>query len=385
MNSDNDVLRTLAEARPRCLADLDLLDHDRQEDTLRAILSQPRGSAEPTGPNRPVRHLRLAVPIAAAVAALAAIGVSPLLRGTAEPNAPVEVASPQVILSAAANNVLNIGASTGRYWHVATRTHLVDVAGTDQDPYLATHDDGLEYWSSQTKGGDSWFVTGIDEKSAPLGPSDAAAWKRAGSPQPIIPARLAKLGERVTIAKPTIFHNMSGGYYAVFGGGNVSLQDLQTLPANFKALTDYLAVKFQRLRSSGTAFDGPKEQTAWMFDELRSLLVLPVSSQMRAAACQAIAALPGVRSLGRVTDPMGRVGSGVAMDEKGQTFDVPLEQQLIVDDHTGLPLSLQDVAKAQSKVNPEITVGTAVFGQTMTSIGMTDAEPAFPPDAIHEN
>ncbi|WP_327419947.1 hypothetical protein OG612_41265 [Streptomyces sp. NBC_01527] len=80
-------------------------------------------------------------------------------------------------------------------------------------------------------------------------------------------------------------------------------------------------------------------RSAWMLRQAADLITMPVKPGVRAAAYRVMADLPGVRVVGRVTDPLGRKGVGVEFPD---TYRTPLgstRQRLVVDPSTGAMLS----------------------------------------------
>jgi hypothetical protein len=68
------------------------------------------------------------------------------------------------------------------------------------------------------------------------------------------------------------------------------------------------------------------------------VLDLPAPAPVRAAAYQMLAALPGVASLGRVTDSLGRTGIAVAVTRRGDG-GTETQTRLIIDPATGRALA----------------------------------------------
>jgi hypothetical protein len=103
---------------------------------------------------------------------------------------------------------------------------------------------------------------------------------------------------------------------------------------------------------------------------------MPVKPAVRAAAYQVLAGLDGVRSLGEVTDPLGRKGQGIARTENWVTGT--FERQLIVDPETGVLLTDQIVAVHATETYAWAKPGTAIFWTSTTEASWTDKEPVKP-------
>jgi hypothetical protein len=91
-------------------------------------------------------------------------------------------------------------------------------------------------------------------------------------------------------------------------------------------------------------YDGAGEQSgqaAFLYHAGLALVVdLPVPGPVRAAAYRMLAELPGIASLGRVTDALGRSGMAVAYTRRGDGGTM-VQQRLIVDPATGRALGTE--------------------------------------------
>ncbi|MCM0673251.1 CU044_5270 family protein [Micromonospora phytophila] len=286
--SHRDSLLALADARPRSLdpsgppADPALImAHSRQESATRPA-------------RRPVRRLLLAGALpAVALAATGAILLNntsgpgtPVVQPTVSSPAPVDVPADASLLLVAAERSESAPATAGRYWVVraehgegARRLQdelwLAAVPGLPSASYVRSADGGS--WASQPMQGhtaDNNFLL-------------------AGSPRP---AR--------------------------------ELAALPTDPAKLKKklLTWYADTGAAEGRDEFLFYSGAA-----------IVLDLPVSPQVRAAAYRMLAAMPGVTSLGRVTDRLGRPGVAVAVTRQGDFAKA--QTRLIVDPATGQALA----------------------------------------------
>ena len=171
----------------------------------------------------------------------------------------------------------------------------------------------------------------------PASPADAAAWRRAGSPDhwkawyaPKVVSRQA--GPRQPAgAKPG---------QAPWG----SDASLPADPAKLRAI--FLAHPLPYSPSPDPTNDQEVATAA-----LR-VMSGPVSPAVRAAAYQVLASVPGIQMKPGVRDPGGHVGTAVWMSQPGQ----PILEWTIVDPATGNLLSYEDVAQRPIAGAPAGTV-----------------------------
>ncbi|GAB3963627.1 hypothetical protein GCM10029978_022130 [Actinoallomurus acanthiterrae] len=103
--------------------------------------------------------------------------------------------------------------------------------------------------------------------------------------------------------------------------------------------------------------------------------VTTCTPKVRAATYRMLAGLPAVRSLGHLTDPLGRPGVGVAMTEV-RSNGYTLERQLIIDPRTGLLLADQQIVirPGERWLKP----GWRVTYSARQDAGWTNTEPVLP-------
>jgi hypothetical protein len=137
----------------------------------------------------------------------------------------------------------------------------------------------------------------------------------------------------------------------VGGGPLLSAAGLRALPADPARLR---ALILRGFSPPGQVVN--KEE--YLFEMTPALLTLPVTPAVRAALYRMLAGLPGVRSLGPVTDAGGRAGVAVALSGRysgcgqesalhsgGGTEERPtfascvVEQRLVIDPASGMPLA----------------------------------------------
>jgi hypothetical protein len=131
----------------------------------------------------------------------------------------------------------------------------------------------------------------------------------------------------------------------------LSLRQLRALPADPAKLKALLLAGWQADDSGGGT------ATSYLFQSVPAVLEMPVTSAVRSALYKLLASLPGVQSMGTVTDVAGQQGVAVANTARysscGTQFDLtssgapfaPLfssctvQQVLIINPDDGMPLA----------------------------------------------
>jgi hypothetical protein len=190
-------------------------------------------------------------------------------------------------------------------------------------------------------------------------PADEAAWRRDGSP------RVWKdTGQSVGLEEPdgasdgwmlplsaargklTAMTAAYGSQPFNVGDKALSLKQLRALPADPARLKTLLMAGWPPSSGFGST-------TSHLFQTVPAVLEMPVTPAVRAALYTLLAGLPGVRSLGAVTDVAGQSGVAVAHTEKyrgcGQQItsgggwagfsSCTVQQILIIGPDDGMPLA----------------------------------------------
>jgi hypothetical protein len=300
-----DALAILTEARS---ADLDLANPTIRERIYQAAIST---STKP----RPRRHAQLRrflIP-ATSTAALAALVVAGLvvqpLRGTssqpgrASRSVQADDSASAVLLAAAAVVAKTTVASLGEYWHTSMQVYDV---GTTSD-----HSDAVDLsdWIARDPNGQSWY-----SMSSPKGHSLLVP---AGTPS-------------------------NDPYHTRFDVLDrfLSFDETQQLPADPPELEAYLLAI-----SPHHAGLPPVSVSDRLFEAAVDVADTPAPPTVRAAAFRLLAGLPGLTSLGPVTDPLGRTGVGIENSYSGDDTE-----ELIVDPGTGSLLALEDLSTVDGHV-----------------------------------
>jgi len=361
---------------------------------------------------------------AVAVVAWAAFGPAPGTAPGTEPAPPVHPRTAQLmtareILLAAAANVARAPA-TGRYWRVREINGITFPAGTKATPYDISLATSFDQWNPSSAGRKEWTIS-RQLGARPATPADTAAWRAAGSPtkwhsgQPGYRTDgwlagypfdwVNGLAASTTAAPPSAAWQVSDGTVGYVEGDEPGLNAAQfrrmpTLPWLVEARLRHYA----RLTPCGRHPVGPcatVDQLVWA--EALALLQDPVSAQVRSATFEVMAALPGIRLLGPMTDPLGRRGYGLAAGAEEQHYghfnptrvaiiDPRSGSLLATEDITPMPRTLQCLAFDTAVVNGRSVlkcVGSSYYGRSyqgqvddyiaVVSEGWTNASPALPP------
>jgi hypothetical protein len=301
------------------------------------------------GPRRRVRtRRRLVAAGAAAAVAVATLGGG---GGTVAPQPEESGTSAPSILLAAAEHAAK--EPSGRYWRVQTVDgQAYRVGGEGADGYTVLgYTSQWDRWTARSDADDDVLYV-RDLGARPLTAADTAAWKKAGS--------------------PTTMRVWSNDHWATlstvpgktFGVGPGTWEEERITPAAKKRAAEQRDEMCSRLRNHGkpvskercralkkvpgevvSVVDDPSEVREQMFPsavrarpldaagDLRAgftfLTRRPATPEVRAAAFRLLAGVPGVRTIGSVTDDRGRTGIGLAArgsmrEGSGTVFDYQL-------------------------------------------------------------
>ncbi|PWI15798.1 hypothetical protein DI272_17695 [Streptomyces sp. Act143] len=394
-----DIMQVLADARPDELDPARLTDPARQQRDLVRIVAGPTGgrAARRSLRFRPVGAVALAAVAASVVVSVGtfdrqapADGAAARPRTSTEAQAPGGVTDMRVdgrieLLSAAKK--AEASPAEGTYWQTTTLAQYVDVADMN-GRLFAVRTSSTENWSVGVRPGTkSLMVSGLDSETEPLAPADKAAWQAAGSPRTV----QLKVGQspsagshstpfKMGTGRPQVLRTNIGGKIYAVGPDNVSYQDLRALPTTTAGLRRHLEELY--VRDNG-ADGGASGRSAWMLRQAGNLVTMPVKPAVRAAAYRVMAGLPGVRVVGRVTDPLGREGVGVEFPGTYRTALGTTQQRLVIDASTGDMLSdelllVDPSAKAEAT---GLKAGTVVTYQATSRMGWSDHQITVPKNA----
>lgn len=369
-----DVMGLLAASRPASLQPPSM----RSAGTVAAAHAAASRPSEDCRADRipRARHARkwtivTACVVFTAVGATVAVLMSPVRGGTphvAPDAAPVRGAHARPAQPATAREILLTAAAhvasapvTARYWRVREIGGITFPGGTKADPYDISLATSLDQWNPSSAGRKEWVIS-RRLGARPATPADAAAWRVAGSPatwrsgQPAYrsDASLAgypldwygRLAATAAASPRSATWQVSDGTVGYVEGDEPGLTAAQFRrmpgrPAPVRAMLRHYA-RLTWCVKHAAAGCSTVDQIVWA--EAVSLLQDPVSAQIRSAAFKVMATLPGVRSLGEMTDPLGRRGYGLAAgSEEPRYGEYNPTRAIVIDPRTGSLLATEDI------------------------------------------
>ncbi|GAA4609189.1 hypothetical protein GCM10023195_36800 [Actinoallomurus liliacearum] len=349
-----DLMRRLAEVRPAHLGGDGPIDDAVRTAELNRAFTQPREAA------RRRRRGRVLIPavlagtatVTAVALAVGAGGHSPAPGGSRP--APLDGRS---VLLAAADEAEKL--PTGNYWftdQIQGQSYLVKAG------YAITgaHSETFEWTAAKVGGGHLFY--GRDLPARPLTKEDEAAWRKAGAPTSFRVWSNDHYGTYTTKAgswsadRP---HETGGKFFVPGTGRELSPAELQNLPTDSATLKKTFLPVVGKVRANSDP-----AVARWLTDPAHLILQAgnvfanaPLPPKVHAALMRTVAAQPGVRSLGTVTDPLGRraiaIGAdwsdsriaGLGKDRKPrwEKIGYTAREELLFDPHTGAYLGDQRV------------------------------------------
>jgi hypothetical protein len=249
-----------------------------------------------------------------------------------------------------------------RYWVTSAIAGNFERVGPAADPYLVLDESQVQNWAARSpKDGSPNFAKQLG--AAPVSAADRAAWQRDGSPTSwnyvgqsdgLADAQGYTSGLMLSLSMAgASMTSLDAGYGAQqfpIGAKALTLAQLQALPADPATL--------KKLILAGGVAPGEAPSAFLLDGVLAPILEMPVTPAVRAALYEMLAAMPGIQSLGEVTDPAGQQGEAVSYSAKyqncgqastrtasgyattGPVFSSCTTQEiLIIDPATGLPLA----------------------------------------------
>ncbi|MFD6287058.1 CU044_5270 family protein [Streptomyces sp. NPDC060205] len=275
----------------------------------------------------------------------------------------------------------------GTYWQTTTHSQDVNVVSAkgDEEQLFAVRTTSSAEWSVGVRPGTrSLMVSGLDGVTEPRTKADEARWLAAGSPTTVEAAakkadNLATLGYTMGTRPPMVMRTDADDKIYALGPQNITYQDVRELPADTGELRRLLEKLYAR-DSGAEAGDG---RNAYVLRQAANLITMPVKPAVRAAAYRVMAELPGVRALGRVTDPLGREGVGFTFPGTASTPLGRVEQRLVVDPSTGEMLAEQSVLAEPSARAEEagLDAGTTVNYSATIRMGWGEDQITVPKNA----
>ncbi|MGW4663742.1 CU044_5270 family protein [Streptosporangium sandarakinum] len=360
-----------------------------------SITSEPSGSitSEPSGRNEKsrTRKLRGPVPWLASAATLAAATALVVVLVTVpegqEPvpspvaTSPGEQASARHILLAAATAAAKAPAS-GSYWRTTTINGM-DAVSPDHG-YVIRRTSSRDQWLARRPGEQSWW---IDQYlgAKPLTRQDQEAWRRAGSPTrwtfPVDTTGYVGVDSGEVVRAGTEEKKAARllGKWKNSGGPLVkeliSWEEIRRIPSGDRELRAYLERRVTAEVEGDDGQDPQWRESAVSGACMEIVFGLPVSPAVRASAYRILAGMPQMKSLGRVKDPLGRMGEAIGYQVNPRHREATYDVVHIIDPLTGLPLARSSTTTAKLAGGRTAKATSFVAYQQM---GWTDAEPPLP-------
>jgi hypothetical protein len=276
-----------------------------------------------------------------------------------------------------------------RYWVTSGIAGNFLRVGPAADPYLLLDESQVQNWAARSpKDGSPNFAKQLG--AAPVSAADRAAWQRDGSPTEwnyvgqsdgLADAQGYTSGLLLSLSMAgDPMTSLDAGYGAQqfpVGAKALTLAQLQALPAD--------PAKLRKLILAGGVAPGETPSAFLLDGVVAPILEMPVTPAVRAALYEMLAGMPGIQSLGEVTDPAGRQGEAVSYTAKyqdcgqastraaggyataGPLFSSCTTQEiLIIDPATGLPLAEElryvGVPAGQQWTAPDQLFSYEIFG-----------------------
>jgi len=409
MTGMDDPLQVVTDLRPAALDGLIEHGYARHRDADLARAAADRAAHRPPGRarrsravhGRPRWHLvtgAVAVTAAAAVTAAVVLTGNPL-AGAPRPSSPPGAhatsgqftTARQVLLTAAAH--VASAPATGKFWRIREITGRTWPAGTKAHPYDISQTVTFDQWNPRAAGQKGWNIF-QSLGAVPATPADAAAWRAAGStatwhsglrpdrsngavPSPGAGGapRPGELSATTATSAPGASWQVSNGVIGYVEGNLPGLTAAQfrrmpTTPAGVAAmLRRYAEMTFCIQHHSPDC--STEDQLVW--DEALALLQDPVSAAVRSATFKVMAALPGVRLLGPMTDPLGRRGYGLDGGPQSPSYDPAYHpvSAMVIDPRAGSLLATEDIDPMPRNVQCQTVIwrgGAAGQGKPVITI-----------------
>ncbi|WP_433465902.1 CU044_5270 family protein [Spirillospora sp. CA-128828] len=291
---------------------------------------------------------------------------------------------------------------TGKYWYSDSFDGQSYVIRAKTGTYAITAASSESFnWTGAKSGmGEAYFNR--DLPARPATARDEALWRKAGSPSTF---RVRGDGRYITYTTrapkwrssgPEVGTNPDGGGQFVGPGpGPATLEDLQKLPTDPAKLAKLFLGSGQGDPSSGNPSgadpsgaglsgadpsgrrgSGPGNSYAQIW-RTASVLGGPIPPKVRAGLMRALAAQPGLRAIGRATDPLGRTGVALATADRAET-SYRARDVIIFDRHTGALLSVQHELTKPGGEYAEMKPGFVINYKLDRSSGWTNTKPKPP-------
>jgi hypothetical protein len=282
----------------------------------------------------------------------------------------------------------------GRYWVSIVESGVLLEVGTADNRYAVMGRTTVTNWFSLTDRERSVHLRQW-AGAAPATLTDRAAWQRAGSPtrwpMDVAPGCRPDDSRAHTAGPGPVegFRSAPGTFDFQVARGIFTGAELRDLPADPVKLKSWL---IETIRANTLDAVTGIELAEAVFGAVVNLLYqVPVTQQARAAAYGVLADLPGVRSLGTVTDPLGRTGvaftitSNDTVPEQRANSGGPMQDRIVVDPDTGQPLSYESRALAPTGYNDWVPAGALFQYEAVVKFRWTDDQPPKEPHAPEDD
>jgi hypothetical protein len=310
--------------------------------TARAARARRR---EPRRGQRP--WLRTGGPVLVALAVCAAV-LTPLTVGKIFKDemgngqvgsVPPTLTAAQVLTAAARVAAAQPAQATGKYWRVSIASMKLIPAGPNARPYALreTLSPWVTWYPVQRAKPSEWFIAYSDAgyTTAPATPGAAAQWQADGSP--------ALPSANLPVMRTQAFSDLR------YGPSRLTPAQFRALPGDPVKLKAQIEQTVRNYSSPGWKYGHSVEVFGIITDLLDHE---PITPQVRAAAFQVLAGLPGIVMMGKVTDPAGRPGYMIGIDGGayktfGESRMLGGNVVLVISPQAGTLLAEESVAAAQ--------------------------------------
>ncbi|WP_067812267.1 CU044_5270 family protein [Actinomadura kijaniata] len=369
--------------------EIDLIRAIRPEEVSYDPLNKARararmldGNAHP--PRRRRRRTTAFALTAAATAATAAVAAAvvgvgdgtPGRQGSGPAAAPPDAR--QMVLAAAHQAERR---ATGRYLTVHDRSCFSLPVRHEVGTYFIAVCDELWQWQARDRTHDRARNSAIwsrDLPRRPLTPRDEALWKKAGSPRTFpyqeLPKKFPdyyKIGGTPWKEDAGKRDSNSGKFFVPGPGKEFSARQIQELPTDPEALRKIFLPDLGKR----TIATGPGED----IDRLSGAVSdLPLPPKVWAGLIRMLTGTPGVRAVGRVTDPIGRPGVALeaprSTSARGGRGPVTTMERIIFAPGTG-----ELLASVSTTVKPGADMPKVMNSRVRISATWSDTKPGSPP------
>ncbi|MFD0684029.1 CU044_5270 family protein [Actinomadura fibrosa] len=282
----------------------------------------------------------------------------------------------------------------GRYWYadVVSGQSYIMRARTGTYAITGAHDETFGWWGAKSGMGEAYY--GRDLPARPLTARDAELWRKAGSPSSF---RVRSDDRYITYTTKATKWRSDGPEKGTYphGGGKFldgkSVEQLQSLPTDpAKLAKEFLGEADAAAGLPAGKGLPPEQRASSTIHRVASIMDAPLPPKVRAGLMRALAAQPGVRAIGRDSDPLGRRGIALASGERTTTVTAadgrPASEAgtyrsrtvIIFDERTGAMLSRQEELTRSGGEYREMRPGFVIEYQTLRSAAWTGTRPAPP-------